>query len=403
MAKFLRVMMAAMAVGAMVAADATPADATPPATAADAAPMPVGPDKARVEALIDAAQTWLLAQQQANGAFMRGNQFVLGITALSAEALATAPKALPADQGPVAKALALLLSQQQADGGIYSQSEGLGNYTTSITLMALAAAGKLDANKEAVQKAQHYLFGLQRSDDPSGLRNGGIGYDQTDGPGHEDLTNTNAAIMGLRASGIPADDPHMKAALAFIQRCQNLSSVNPAPWAASNDGSGVYSPDETKAGESWQSPADKANPTVRLDGTGSMTYSLLESYLALDLKPGDPRVDAALAWVKVHFQFDGNPGMAAGREHQGLFYYYVFMGKTLDLLHIQSIEIAPDLAEDWRLGLFNAINRHATMVDVAGKPGAMWINDAPRWGEGLPQLGTVYMLKALKVIDAELP
>jgi len=364
---------------------------------AEDAPAP--PDKAKVEALIDKAETWLLSKQQPNGAFMPGNQFVLGITAMAAESLALPPKA--GDEA-VTKALALLKSNQQDDGGIYNKDEGLGNYTTSITLMALAAAGKLDENKDLVKKAQNYLFGCQRTEDPTGLRVGGIGYDQEDGPTHQDITNTGMAVTALHASGVPSDDPHMKAALAFLERCQNLSSVNKLPWVT-NDGGAVYTPDESGAGGTWITDEEKKNPTTKLASTGSMTYTLLESYLSLDLKPGDPRVDAAYNWVKTHYQFDANPGMIAGKEHQGLFYYYTFMGKTLNLLGAKTFPDGTGKTVDWRTGLFDAISAHATPVKTPdGKDGVMWMNDAQRWGEGLPHLSTVYMIKALKAIDATL-
>jgi squalene-hopene/tetraprenyl-beta-curcumene cyclase len=380
---------AVVAVGALAA----------PLRAADA---PAPPDKAKVEDLIDKAQTWIMSKQLPTGAYMPGNQFVLGLTGLAADALVTAPKAIPADNDAVAKALALLKANQQPDGGIYNKDEGLGNYTTSITLIALANAGQLDANKDFVKKAQNYIFGVQRND--GSVRDGGFGYDQEDGPTHQDITNTSFGINALHASGVPSDDPHMKKALEFLQRCQNLSSVNKLPWAAAgaNDGGGVYCPEESGANGSWVTPEEKANPTTKLASTGSMTYTLLESYLSLDLKAGDPRVDAALGYCKAHYQFDANPGMIAGKEHQGLFYYYVFMGRTLHMLDIKTFTTPDGKTVDWRADLFKAISDHAIPVTAGGKPGVMWTNDAPRWGEGMPQLSTIYMLKALKAIDATL-
>jgi hypothetical protein len=356
------------------------------------------PSKAEVEALIDQAQTWLLSKQQADGAFVPGNQFVIGITGLAAESLSRQPKAIPATDARLAKSFALLKASQQPDGGIYNKDEGLGTYGTSITLMAFAAAGKLDEDKAFVKKAQDYLFGSQIKD---GKNAGGIGYDQDDGPEAQDMPNTSFAVQALRQSGVPSSDAHLQSALKFLEKCQNLSSVNKAEWV-NNDGGSVYSPNESKANGSFEGEADKANPQKKLVSTGSMTYSLLSSYLALDLKSDDPRVAAALAYAKSNYRFDANPGMVAGKEHQGLYYYYTFMAKTMDTLKVKELELAEGKKADWRADLFKAIKESAKIVPVGEAKGAMWMNDANRWGEGMPHLATCYMLKALKAIDASL-
>jgi squalene-hopene/tetraprenyl-beta-curcumene cyclase len=359
------------------------------------------PSKADVEALIDEAQTWLLSKQAADGTF-GGTDFGLGITALDTEALASGPHGVPASDEHIAKALKLLISNQQPDGGIYTKEAGLANYCTSLTLMALAAAGQTEANKAVVEKGRDYLFHLQRTPkDDKDIKAGGLGYDPEDGPGHEDIPNTVIGIQGLKAAGVPASDPHMQAALKFLERCQNLSSVNKAPWV-SNDGGCVYSPDESQANGSYETEGDKANPTKKLTSTGSMTYSLISAYVALDLKQDDPRVASALAWCKQHYQFDANPGMIAGKEHEGLLYYYMMMGKTMRVCGIKQLELADGKKADWRADLYASIKAHGKEVPVGDKKGMMFMNDAQRWGEAFPHLATAYIIKALKDIDSSL-
>ena len=376
--------------------------------AAEAAQVPT---KAEVEALLAKAQNWLLAQQQPDGAFLPGKQFVIGVTAMSVEALAKPPLAMTKDDPRLAKAIALLRANYHStDGGTYAKEEGMGNYGTAFTLMALAAAKVED--QEWIAGGQKFLFGGQNTTAGS-IAEGGMGYGSK-GAGHEDLSNTASAIAALKASGIPATDPHLKKALEFMERCQNLSSHNKLPWV-SNDGGAVYSPEESKAEGSWNpkegakeavkdgAASAPASAAVKLISYGSMTYALISSYLALDLRADDPRVAAALVWVKANYQFDANPGMLAGKEQEGLLYYYAAVAKTYDMLDQTVIELKDGKKADWRADLFAAISKRAVVVKLDdGREGIMWMNSAKRWGEGLPQLSTIYLIKALKGIYASL-
>jgi squalene-hopene/tetraprenyl-beta-curcumene cyclase len=202
----------------------------------------------------------------------------------------------------------------------------------------------------------------------------------------------------LRASGVPASDPHLQEALKYLERCQDLSSVNKLPWAK-NSGGAVYSPDESKAGGSWdKKPVDANIPAPKLAPYGSMTYALISSYLALDLKADDPRVAAALAWATKNYQFEANPGMTKGKEKQGLYYYYRIMAKTFDLIDATTLTLPDGRIVDWRADLFAAIKAQAK---VNGDQ-ASWTNDADRWQEGVPVLVTSYVLRSLKAIHASL-
>lgn len=364
--------------------------------AGEAAP----PAKAEVDALIDQGQAWLLTQQQPDGALVPGKTFTLGITAMGALALAVQPKGLAADHPALVKALAYVEAQRKPDGGVYLADEGLGNYTTSLALQLWAATGRKDA---AVAAAQRWLLGLQNTE-AGNPGEGGIGYGDK-GRGHEDLSNTSYAVAALRDSGIPAEDARMQAALKFLERCQDLSSVNKQPWVGSaggpaGQGGAVYGPAE--ATTSWEKK--EPGQTEKFTSTGTMTYALLSSYLTLQLAPEDPRVTAALAWVKGNYQFAANPGMAGGKELQGLFHYYALMGRTFAMLETPTLTLGDGRIVDWRADLFAAIKAKAQVATLPdGKPGAFWINSAPRWAEGMPHLTTSYMLRGLKAIASTLP
>ena len=61
---------------------------------------------------------------------------------------------------------------------------------------------------------------------------------------------------------------------------------------------------------------------------GSMTYAGLKSMIFAGLKPDDPRVKAAVEWIKKNYDIDANPGMGQA----GLFYGYHTLAKGLECL-----------------------------------------------------------------------
>jgi squalene-hopene/tetraprenyl-beta-curcumene cyclase len=224
--------------------------------------------------------------------------------------------------------------------------------------------------------------------------------------------NAGYGIEALRASGIPANDEAMQRALKFMQRCQNLSGVNDQPYArnGTQDGGGVYSPDSSKSrgsyhdGSEGEKPKEEQKPgqAVTLESYGTATYMLIQSYLALDLAADDPRVQAALGWIKRNYRLDANAGMPAGKEREGLFYQYVLMAKTFSLLGLTEIEVEGKGKVDWRADLYRAAKEHATAV--AGQTDQVfWLNSASRWGEGIPQLTTAYTIRALAKLRSTLP
>lgn len=353
------------------------------------------PTRAEVAALAAKAQAWCLGQQQENGAFIPGDTFALGVTALTALALRDEP-GLPADHPAIRRAVAFVASHRQSDGGFYDPKEGLANYGTSLALQLFLVADGVDP--ALIAGARDWLMSHQNRD-AGALGEGGMGYGDK-GAGTEDQSNTGYAVQGLRAAGVPASDPHLQKALAFLERCQDLSKVNPAPWVRENSGGGVYGPKDAHG--SWERRDAGADPE-KFTATGTMTYSLLSSYLALDLPPEDERVRAALEYTKRNYRFDANPGMVAGKEQQGLLYYHALMGRTFALLKLTTITLPDGRNVDWRADLFASIRARATPVTLAdGGAGALWINAAPRWGEGVPHLSTAYMLRGLKAIHGTL-
>lgn len=352
------------------------------------------------------AADWLLAQQREDGAF--ANQpFALGITELALGALLSPPASLPVDDPRVVRGVAFIRAHLQQDGGIYLPKEGLAVYGTGLGIIALRGAGALDDATAA--RARGFMFGLQNLD-PRSSGYGGVGYDPSDGSGSEDLHNAATAVEALRAAGVPASDPRMQAVLHFVSLCQDVSSPAPIPQArlaglplppanaasmrpwTTGGGGGVSRPalvlePQTVAGghedESGRKPA----------AYGTMTYALVATYISLDLAPEDPRVAAALGWIGRNWTLDANPGMPAGRERDGLYYYYAIMARALDLARVDALELADGRRVDWRAELAAAL---AARAKTDGGARAHWANDSRRWGEGIPALATAYALSALK-------
>ena len=347
------------------------------------------PTEAELLALIEPSQAWLLAQQEENGAYAGGS---VGMTALITEALLGGPGGIPADDPRMATSIAFLISNQQPSGAIFDPDEGVANYATCLSLMAFAEAGGVD--QAVIDKAVAYLKSIQNMDE-NDINYGGIGYGSA-GKGQEDLSNTGFAIEALRKSGVPADDEALQRALKFVERCQNLSSVNDLPWAG-DDGGAVYAPHESKA----QGSFNEGNPPAEapeLRSYGSMTYALIKSYLYLDLKPGDDRLKAALQWIGENYQFEVNPGLPAGREQEGLFYYYIVMAKSLHLMQDATVKVGGE-EKYWRSDLFAQIKKRALPADFEdGSKGIIWMNNAKRWRENYPHVANSYMVKALKMM-----
>lgn len=366
--------------------------------AAQPQPHPL-PTKAQVAAAIDGAQAWLLAQQQEDGSWLPGDQFTLGLTAMTALALAQ-PPGRPADDPVLRRALGYVMKRRQSDGGFYEPQEGLATYGTSLALQLLIATR---GDPATIGAARDWLLG-QQNQKPGDPGEGGIGHSDDTSPGSENLSTTGFALESLRASGVSADDPRMRKALAFLERCQKHSAVNAAEWASEGEdagsGGGVYSPKDAESAF----VSGEATRAEKFAATGGMTYTLLSSYLTLDLAPDDHRVRAALAFVRRNYRFDANPGMAAGKERQGLLHYYAVMARTFEMLGVDTIQLGDGRVADWRADLFAEVMRRAQRVELAGgRTGLIWMNDAKRWGEGIPHLATVYMLRALKAVHARVP
>ncbi len=284
----------------------------------------------------------------------------------------------------------------QPDGGIYNPQNGLANYNTSVGLLAIFGANE-PKDEKLIRDARAYVVGQQATGMAVPGTDGGIGYGTVGASpkrGHPDLDNTLIALESLKITkGTIADKPDAKdlnwqAAIDFITRCQNLPSANKMEWASgdpANKGGFVYYPGYSNAGKT-ELPDGK----TALRSYGSMSYAGLMSFIYADLTKADPRVAAALEWLKKNYTLDQNPGL----DMQGYYYYLHLMAKGLAAAHIETLEIDGKQI-DWRRDL-------ALRLMKLQKQDGSWVNPEPRWKEGNPILISSYCTMALSIIYQQL-
>lgn len=350
---------------------------------ADDSQVVAAADAKKISAAREKAIAFLRTTQKDDGSWTTAN--APGITGLVATALLRS--GVPRDESTVAAALKFLNSYVQPDGGIYHPKSNHRNYETCISILAFSEANQDGKYKSLIAAADKYLRQQQwdeeegkSKDDPAF---GGAGYGSKSRP---DLSNTQFLLEALKAAGAKSDDPAFQKALKFVSRTQNLESeYNTTPFAAKvNDGGFYYTP--AAGGSSFADGEPLPNGGLR--SYASMTYAGLKSMIYCGVGPDDPRVKAALTWIKKHYSVTENPGLG----QQGAYYYYHTFAKTLFALG--QAEIIDDAGQKhrWQAELIG----HLTGQQ---KDNGSWVNSAARWSEGDPHLVTAYALLALSYCD----
>lgn len=350
--------------------------------------------KLESQEIIKKGNRFLLSQQHADGYW--GDPKLPAFTAYALRCLLVDPSydTEAPTPVPIQKGLDWLLSQQKVDGGIYGK--GMATYSTASAIMALWVADP-QKYKDPLIKARGFLinqqtdWGVKGADDTE--FDGGIGYGGT--YAHSDLSNTHQALEALYHTKAiasdqgeaPAQELDWSAALAFVSRCQNLRATNKIKNSG-DDGSFVYFPGNSKAGEA----VDSKTGRVALRGYGSMSYAGLLSLVYADLEADDPRVKAVTQWINDNYTLTENPGLGG----QGLYYYYHAMAKSLVAANIPELKGKDGLQIDWRADL------SATIINQQREDGS-WINTkASRWLENDPILVTCYAVMTLQQIHSSL-
>ena len=346
--------------------------------------------KLEIGRALDKGVTWLNGEQNATS----GNWGVAEYPALTGLALrATLGHPDPSVVGKFSKnqkaGFDFILSKVQSDGGIYGK--GLASYNTSICMMALLQS-KDPSYEQVVRNARKFLVNQQSDFDKKGeadnVFDGGVGYGSR--WAHSDLSNTHLAMealfyanKSLKSKEGDELDLDWDAAIAFVQKCQNLPGSNKEKWVSGHKddrGGFVYFPGSSMAGE-----RKGKDGSIALRSYGSMSYAGLLSFIYAEMKENDPRLVAVRDWLRAHYTIKENPGMG----EQGLYYYYHTMAKALSLSGIKEIKDGEGKMRDWRKELaLELLNQQ--------DPKGFWMNENGRWWERDPILVTAYALLSLE-------
>jgi len=239
---------------------------------------------------------WLRAQQYADGSWRNS----VGVTSLAALAFLNA--GFDETDSTIRKAINYILRNVKSDGSIYTSYP---TYETSLAILPLVAT-RNDTYKTIIENARDWLVRCQW-DEGEGItkddwRYGGFGYNIGSRP---DLSNTQFAVLALDAAGLPKDHPLWVKLQVFLHRCQNVNfpitlniegsnyTVQPYNHYGGYDGGFIYQPGRSLAGNQRS--------------YGSMTGAGIWGLLLAGVPKTDPRVVAAMNWVKNHYTWDINP------------------------------------------------------------------------------------------------
>jgi len=323
---------------------------------------------------------FLLARgQNEDGSF--SPQTGVAVTALCVRAILDhRPQAI--DSPAIQQALEYIESMIRPDGGIYAEGSRYRNYETSVAVSALVAANRDGRYDSQLHRAELFLKDLQW-DEGEGLESsdaayGGQGYGSHKRP---DLSNTSFFLEALRELDNDPDDASIQKALKFVLRAQNLSGHGNDTKHADKIGDGGFYYTPAAGGQSQAGETDGGG----LRSYGSMTYAGLKSMIYAGLTADDPRVMAALDFIRQHYSLAENPGMGQA----GLYYYYHTFAKALDAAEIEVIDDADGNPHPWRKELADRL------IELQQEDGS-WVNsENDRWMEGDRNLVTAYALLAL--------
>jgi squalene-hopene/tetraprenyl-beta-curcumene cyclase len=358
--------------------------------------------------MIDEGLAWLMTRQNPNGLWLLETQAQpsnqpdweetvpvdLAVSALVMKALAQTGESTEELQN-VTNGVIMGTGLASND---FNPSKGgkIGTYVASTIVSGLSSLGDLqqhDRMQEAIAWLRASQWHAEDQISPEEDWYGGVGYGKH---GRPDLSNTQMMLEALHDAGVSPEDPAIQEALVFVSRSQNLKETNPSAWAqaGSNDGGFIYTP--ANGGESMASQYVgegrygelllESDPR-RLRSYGSMTYAGFKSLLHAGLNENDPRVEAAMEWIRNNWTLKENPGVG----QQGLYYYFHAVSRALTAAGWKNITTEDGVEHDWREELVEKL-------ESLQRPDGSWVNPEDRWLESEAILTTAYSILALEEI-----
>jgi hypothetical protein len=300
---------------------------------------------AQVDRALGAALRALVAAQSSDGAWRSSTygafQDGLSLTPTVLKALAFGPD-VAGSAGARRRAAGYLIEsvkpESSIDGGRFGMVYPV--YIASASAIALTSLNVPEGRKAR----DAWLRELRRRQltedlgwDPGDPAFGGWGYsiepqsrdDVDSSPGlhaDADLSSTLFAIGALRIAGVAAEDPAIRKALAFVERCQNVADDEQAGDPRFDDGGFFFSTTDSVRNKAGVAGTDR-HGRMRYHSYGSASADGLRALLRCGLAKDHPRVAAARRWLETHFSAASNPGTfepARAADRDATYFYYAW-------------------------------------------------------------------------------
>jgi hypothetical protein len=364
-----------------------------------------------VDVALEAALRSLIVAQSPDGAWRSATYGVfsdgLSLTPLVLTAVTFGP---PVEGAADARrqGASYLTARVRADGSIDDGRFGMTYpvYTASATVISLSQLnwpGAVPARdawlRELLRRQLNRSLGWT-PDDPSF---GGWGY-SIDPPVKSrsaiaperqvdaDLSSTLFAVGALRIAGVRSDDPAIRDALTFLQRCQNVAANDDDRDPRFDDGGFFFSPTDAVRNKAGPAGTDRQG-RLRFHSYGSATADGLRALLRCGLSASDRRVVAARRWLEENFSASSNPGVFESvreADRDATYYYYAWsVAHAFRALGIDSIA-----QRGGRINWPEALTRELLRRQ---RPDGGWINRFTASKEDDPLVATSFAVGALGV------
>jgi hypothetical protein len=360
----------------------------------------------RIDRALAAAAGYLIARQAPDGAwrsptygtFKEGD----ALTPLAVRALLRTPVSGRGDAA-CRRGTAYLAAMARPDGTIDGGTYGLTYpvYTAATAVVVLRESAHRPAREAWLSLLREHQLTEARGWQPADRQYGGWGYakelPRKPAPGlpiptlvEPNLSATTFAVEALRSAGFGAEDPALRKARAFIERCQNFADL-PAPEEARfEDGGFFFIHEDAVRNKAGLAGKDRAG-RPRYFPYGSTTADGLYALLACGLPREHPRVVAARRWLERHFRADVHPGTyAPDREpaRPALTYYYCSsVARAFQAAGVKSLP-RPTESMGWAEQLAEALLKRQ-------RPDGSWANAAVEVREDDPIVATSLAVEAL--------
>jgi len=299
----------------------------------------------QVDRALETAIRFLISSQSSDGAWRSPTYGVfkdgLSLTPMVLKAVTFGPE-VAGSATARRRGAEYLAARVRADGSIDDGPIGMiyPVYTASAAVIALthldfpASRAARDAWLRELRRRQLTEELGWRPDDPAF---GGWGYSiepaskinavlELGNKVDADLSSTLFAVGALRISGMGADDPAIRKALTFIERCQNLAVSDQDGDLRYDDGGFFFTRTDPARNKAGVAGTDR-HGRLRYRSYGSSTADGLRALLRCGLSQDHPRVSAARAWLEGHFSAAFHPGIfesARELDRDATYFYYAW-------------------------------------------------------------------------------